>query len=337
MSRTHRWIAPCAGVLVVVVALGSFASRSGSESPLTTDGVSPAHSGQLALGEDHKTGLLPPSTVGRNTSPGQGDVPPAVNGAVSFGTAYAQLLAAAAKGDHMAHAALAQGLAYCSQERDLLRHYGDLKSRAERLAKQVPAPQPALDHAVVAIDEAKTRLDVVTSACIGVPHLATTQRWRHQLAAALGGDADSIFDFVTQPAIDPREAFGDDQTVRAYRDHAPKLLEQLIAQGDVRGYQAYVRAGYDALMKRDEYRVHDALSRALKPDPVRVLAYDIALGRSGLGGAFGSGPDYEALRDRQLDPAQRLAAEALAQRIGPEIAAAVSRWLATHPPRPPGG
>jgi hypothetical protein len=260
-----------------------------------------------------------------------------------FGEAYPDLVAAAAEGDRTATILLAKGLAACADRADLRRSYGNRRSRAERLTKIATSvhatdkDREAMDRAILVMDDAKARLDAKEEACNGVPESAITGRWRQQLAAAHTGDADMIVDFVTHPAMDPREAFGDDSSIRAYRENAPRLLEQLIRDNDLRGYQAYVRAGYDALMRKEEFRFHDALSRVLKPDPVRVLAYDIALGQSGFPGVFGSGSDYEALSTRQLDPAQRLAAEAMARQIAPQVAASASAWLQAHPPRPAGG
>jgi hypothetical protein len=263
----------------------------------------------------------------------------AIVSARPFGEAYPDLVKAATKGDRTATILLAKGLAACADRADLRTRYGDLRSRAERLTKIATSvhatdkDREAMDRAILVMDDAKARLDGKEHECNGVPESAIKDRWRQQLAAANTGDANMILDFVTHPAMDPREAFGDDSGIRAYRENAPRLLEQLIRENDLRGYQAYVRAGYDELMRRENFRFHDALSRVLKPDPVRVLAYDIALGQSGFAGAFGSGPDYEALSTRQLDPAQRLAAEALARQIAPQVAASVSEWLKAHPPR----
>lgn len=256
----------------------------------------------------------------------------------TVGEAYPALVSAATDGDPTASIALAKGLAACADRADLRTRFGDLRSRAERMTKVATSAgatdqdKMAMDRSIMVMDEAKARLDAKELTCNGISESAIKNRWRQQLAAAKTGDADMIVDFVSHPAVDPREAYGDDSGVRAYRENAPQLLEQLIQSGDLRGYQVYVRAGYDTLMRRDEYRFHDALSRVIKPDPIRVLAYDIALGQSGLG-AFGSGPDHDALRNRQLDPVQRLAAEAMAREIGPDVAAAVARWLALNPPR----
>lgn len=261
----------------------------------------------------------------------------------SFGEAYPILVLAAADGDQSAAIALAKGLASCAERADLRTRFGDLQSRAERLTKIATSTsatekdKQAMDRSILLMDEAKARLDAKEVACNGIPEEAIKNRWQQQLAAAKTGDPDMIVDFITHPAVDPREAFGDEGGIRAYRETAPALLEQLIREGDLRGYQAYVRAGYDSLMRREDFRFHDALSRAMKPDPVRVLAYDIALGQSGLVGVFGSGPDHEALKNRQLDPAQRLAAEAMAREIAPEVAASVSNWLRLNPPQPTGG
>lgn len=203
------------------------------------------------------------------------------------------------------------------------------------MAKQGPQDDPEwqgkFDYAITAAERAKSRRDRLSAACAGLPKDALTDRWHFQLAAAQSGDADSIVDFLENPALDPRDSFRSDDPVRAYRNHAPDLLEKLIAQGDLRGYKAYVRAGYDQLMHLD-FRIHDALSRVLKPDPVRVLAFDIALGRSGLSTTFGSGPNHDALRNRQLDGAQVIQAEGLAQQLLPAVSDAVARWRAAHPP-----
>ena len=261
----------------------------------------------------------------------------------TFGESYPELISAAANGDRSATIVLAKGLAACRDRFELRTRYGDLRSRAERHTKIATSPnatdndKKSMDQSILAMDEAKLRLDAVETACAGIPESAIKARWHHQLAAAKTGDADMIFDFLAHPAMDPREAFGDDSGIRAYRENAPALLDKLIRDGDLRGYQAYVRAGYDSLMRRENYRFHDALSRVLKPDPVRVLAYDIALGQSGLVGGFGSGPDHDALRNRQLDPAQRISAEAMARQIAPDVAASVSNWLQSNPPQPRGG
>lgn len=292
----------------------------------------PAANEQREPDADGDRGLL--------VQPAVTEVNRAPNTPQSFGQVYADLVSAAERGDRSAKIALARGLAACSDRSEWRNHYGELRSRAERLTRIASAAnadekaKQAMDRAILAMDDTKRHLDAKEISCAGVPETAIRNRWHQQLAAADTGDADMIVDFVTHPAVDPREAFEDDSGVRAYRENAPRLLERLIQSGDLRGYQAYVRAGYDKLMRRDEYRFHDALSRVLQPDPIRVLAYDIAIGQSGLRGAFGSGPDHDALRNRQLDPAQRLAAEAMAREIEPDVAAAVARWLAQNPPRP---
>ncbi|MCC6561562.1 MAG: hypothetical protein IT478_09405 [Xanthomonadales bacterium] len=250
-----------------------------------------------------------------------------------FADAYPLLVAAAGRGDTAATIALAKGLKFCTKRPIAEAVWVRLKQEVEQLADDGPGKDPQwqarLDYAIGATDRARERLDRVDQQCLALPADALDRRWGYQLAAARTGDADSIYDLLDAPDI--RDAFRKEDRMRIYREEAPRLLEQLIQQGDLRGYQAYVRAGYDELMKLD-WRFHDALSRVLVPDPVRVLAYDIALARSGVEGPFGAGPNHEALRDRRLDAAQVIAAESLAQQLLPSVTDAVSRWRAAHPP-----
>lgn len=342
IDKRVRFVPAIAVAAFVIVAIWLLGAWDGVRSPRAS--ATPGNSlddSQTSAHIDSETESLPREEPGggipHSTKP-PGDVQ-----VLAFGAAYPGLVAAAANGDRTAKVLLAKGLAACADRADLRARYGDMRSRAERLTTIATSinvtdrDREAMDRSILLMDETKARLNAKEEACDGVPESAIKDRWRQQLAAANTGDADMIVDFVTHPAMDPREAFRDDSGIRAYRENAPKLLEQLIHDGDLRGYQAYVRAGYDSLMRRENFRFHDALSRVLKPDPVRVLAYDIALGQSGLAGPFGSGPDHEALRTRQLDSAQRLEAEAMAHQIAPQMAASVSEWLQSHPPGPVGG
>lgn len=325
-------------LLLALVLLGSGAAYWRSAGPTQESAPTGSRSGPTLL--PNKTDPNSPEVRPAITSPAMAsEASDSLSSPFSsgdpFGRAYAALVAAARTGEAGASISLAKGLKLCATRPRLDAAWARFKEDAERLAKQGPEDEPdwqgKFDYAITAAERAKSRRDHLSAVCAGLPKDALADRWRYQLAAAQSGDAESIMDFLEYPAIDPRDSFRSDDHIRSYRNHAPGLLEKLIAQGDLRGYEAYVRAGYDQLMNPD-FRIHDALSRVLKPDPVRVLAFDIALGRSGLGSTFGSGPNHDALRNRQLDGAQVIQAESLAQQLLPAVTDAVTRWRAAHPP-----
>ncbi len=178
-------------------------------------------------------------------------------------------------------------------------------------------PGPLLVGLTSTLDKLRAELISIEARCIGISEVNLQQRWRFQLSAAMTGDPESAMDYLLTPAIDPAQGFGDDSALRTYRESAQALLERQMQDGNLDAYEAYVRAGYDAIMNR-ELRHHPALSHAITVDPTRLLAIDLALSRAAVPG-FGVNQDFISLRDQMLDPVQVLNANVLADQLQQSI------------------
>jgi hypothetical protein len=241
----------------------------------------------------------------------------------NFARRFDALLSQSKSGDSSAKIALAVGMEYCSKRRSSHASYLAIQHQVDELTERYARegrtePSVGFQSLVSSSKAMKSHYERIESDCAGITDEDLKQRWKFQLEAAKTGNEDAVMDFLEHPAIDPSEAFADDTAINAFRTHASALLERQLAENSVRAHKAYVRAGYDALMK-PRNRFHAALSRVIEPDPVKILAFDMALARAGVPG-FGRGPNFDAMHDRVLDPMQIMAAEALAQRVWPKLA-----------------
>lgn len=263
---------------------------------------------------------------GSSVAPGTAEVASSVNTESTppehFGRRFDALLAQSATGDNSAKLALAAGMEHCSRRRDSRASYLAIQYKVDELTGKYAKegrtePSIGFQSLVKSLEQVKQEADLIAADCIGISDEELKDRWKFQLEAANTGDERAVMDFLEHPAIDATEAFADDTAIKAFKAHAQRLLESQLAANSVRAHKAYVRAGYDVLMK-PQHRFHDALSRVITPDPVRILAFDTALARAGVPG-FGSGPDFNAMHQRILDPMQIMEAEALAQRLWPTL------------------
>lgn len=293
------------------------ASVSDRTSRLATGSVSPASP------DDRSTDLLADqrasSTSDMATNAGNRDEAVASE---NFGRRFDALLSQSKSGDNSAKIALAVGMEYCSTRQSSHASYLAIKHQVDELTEKYARegrtePSVGFRSLVSSADAMKSNYERIASDCAGIADEDLKQRWKFQLEAAKTGNEDAVMDFLEHPAIDPAEAFADDSAINAFRTHASSLLERQLSERSVRAHKAYVRAGYDALMKPRQ-RFHAALSMVIEPDPVQILAFDTALARAGVPG-FGRGPNFEAMHQRVLDPVQVMEAEALAQRLWPTL------------------
>lgn len=304
-------------VFAPVQSLKNEPSVSGRTSRLATGGVGPASPDNRStdlLAEQNES-----STSDIATTAGNRDEAVASE---NFGRRFDVLLSQSKSGDNSAKIALAVGMEYCSTRRSSHASYLAIKHQVDELTEKYARegrtePSVGFRSLVSSADAAKSNYERIESDCAGITDEDLKQRWKFQLEAAKTGNEDAVMDFLEHPAIDPSEAFADGTAVNAFRTHASMLLERQLSEKSIRAHKAYVRAGYDALMKPRQ-RFHGALSMVIEPDPVKVLAFDTALARAGVPG-FGRGPNFDAMHQRVLDPAQVMEAEALAQRLWPSL------------------
>lgn len=238
-------------------------------------------------------------------------------------SAFAALRTGSAKGQTDAVLGAVKALKDCMEYQRLQERLGHLSEaiagKMENAARNATtAPDADIQALVDQKERASAAFANLASACDGVRREDLEAAWKYQYMAARSGDADAILDYVLTPQISAAQLLADPDTGDIYREQAPRLLESLIARNDVRAIKAYVRAGYDEIMQPRSQRFHEALSRVLKPDPVRVLAYDLALGNAGVP-PFGQGMDTDAMRSRVLNPAQVIQAEAMARELAPRL------------------
>lgn len=323
MMKGHQFFLLLAAAAVAAWIL--VRPQSEPHQPSATGETSQAMAEQIetALPNNASIGAAADLTASSASSISSAAIDPATSDVTDhFGRQFDGLLRKSAAGDASAKLALAVGMKYCSARRKIHENHLRLQHQVAELTEKYARegrtePSLGFQSLVRSSQSFKAAYDKVESDCAEITDVDLKRRWIFQLEAAKTGDEGAVMDYLEHPAIDPKEAFADATAINAFKAHAAMLLDRQMAEGSIRAHKAYVNAGYDALMKPQD-RFHDALSRVIEPDPVRILASDTALGRAGIPG-FGRGPDFDAMHQRILDPMQVMEAEALAQRIWPTL------------------
>ncbi len=237
----------------------------------------------------------------------------------NFGGEYPNLVAAANDGNARAAKRLNDGLHRCAEIPHMVAFMN--KESPSTAGAEKPAPFTA-----AMLKDLGLRLPKLRQQCAGITDKMIAQRWVWQhRAAELGGSMD-VIEYLTRPQLNPADALSDPTAFDTYRSNAIPMLEAQIQQGNALAFKAYVNAGYDAFFNvKTGFRFHDALSRVLKPDPVRIYAYHRALLTLGdvpgfMGGGVGPNSlELSGLAQRVLTPLQLIEANALAERTAQQI------------------
>jgi hypothetical protein len=168
--------------------------------------------------------------------------------------AYPQIKEQADEGDPVAQCRLAYEVLRCKRLPELIRTAADPKaqSRSASMASMLEG-EIAKDRAV----------------CQDFSPAAGDETWHLMLESALNGNRSAALDFATGLWLNPRKPEADPEGLAAYREYAPRLLQQAVAAGDSRAYQLAAMYG--------KFAFNPFGVRLVPSDPIQVGAYYLAI------------------------------------------------------------